>query len=326
MKITVIGTINHDHVFLPGEEKERNSFGGILYNSIRLAVLFGEQADIYPVSRIGRNHRDTIRRILSDYPGIQPDGLLDSPLGTNEAYLYFTDSKHRSERIIFHADPLTQDDLEPFLDSDFIHFNFISGRELSKDAFAALARRTEAALSMDIHNLIANFELDGIPCQRILTDWRDWVAPLEFVQMNETEASFLSSDRIMTEVEDLTPIGKQLVEAGPSSALITLGRDGAIVTYRRNDGIYTSHIPGTSHPPVNTTGCGDAFSSGYRFALHEGLGPLRATLFANTVAGINATTEGIGNSYPLDRYRREMQDEYGDLLKRIESGWCGDRI
>ncbi len=326
MKISVIGTINYDHIFLPDEPEERTSFGGILYNSIRLAVLFGDRAEIYPVSRIGRNHRDPIAQMLSDYPSIRLDGLLDSPLGTNEAYLYFTDSKNRSERIILHAEPLAQDDIEPFLDSDFIHFNFISGKEVNKETFHILARQTEADLSMDIHNLIGNFELDGIPSKRVFTDWPEWVAPLEFVQMNETEASFLVGDEVFTDAERLIPIGVNLVEAGPRSALITLGKDGAIVVYRRDDSTFAAYVPGTSHQPVNTTGCGDAFSSGYRFALCEGLDPLRATLFANTVAGMNAATEGIGESRPVEDYWREMRDEYGELLARIESGWCGDGV
>jgi sugar/nucleoside kinase (ribokinase family) len=326
MKVTIIGTINEDHVFLPGQEEERISFGGILYNTIRMAVLFGDRATIYPVTRIGREHFEPIAGILAPYPQVRLEGLLESPLGTNESYLYFTDSKNRDERIILHAEPLSLAEMEPFLDSDIIHYNSISGREMDKETFEALAKRTHALLSMDIHNRISNFEPDGVPYFRRFTEWREWVLHLEMVQMNETEASFLGGDRILSNIADLVPIGVDLVRAGPSQALITLGRDGALLVYRRSDRIYSLHVPATSHPPVNTTGCGDAFSSGYLFAFKNGLDPPYSTLFASTVAGVKAATDGLGDSFPGERYWDEMQREYAHLIARIQSGWGGEQV
>ena len=326
LKITIVGTINEDHIFLPGQEEERVSFGGILYNTIRMAILFGDEATIYPVSRVGREHFQSITDILAPYPQVSPDGLLESPLGTNESYLYFTDSKNRDERIILHAEPLSLTDLEPFLDSDIIHYNSISGQELDKETFWALVKRTDALLSMDIHNRIANFGLDGVPTYQPFTEWHEWVEHLEMVQMNETEASFLVGNKIFLNIEDLVPIGVDLVRAGPSQALITLGGDGALLVYRKSDGIYAFHVPATSHLPVNTTGCGDAFSSGYLFALEKGLDPPGATLFANTVAGVNAATDGLGDGFVGERYWDEMRRQYADLITRIESGSRGERV
>lgn len=116
-------------------------------------------------------------------------------------------------------------------------------------------------------------------------------------------------DVVVASADDLRPAGftggasalaRQLVGAGPHTALLTRGSDGA-------RGCSTADAPwgaedvdhgGFAVDVVDTTGAGDAFTAGAITALSEGRALADALRFANAVGAASTTAEGAMAALP----------------------------
>jgi ribokinase len=80
-----------------------------------------------------------------------------------------------------------------------------------------------------------------------------------------------------------------LLERGPLTVAITLGRDGCLVA--TSDG-ESERIEGLPVEPRDTTGAGDCFAGAFLFALCRQRGPIEAGRLANTMAALSTTELG----------------------------------
>ena len=117
---------------------------------------------------------------------------------------------------------------------------------------------------------------------------------------NETELRIL----LGRPPEDPTPTPKlaaHLHARGIRNVIVTMGEKGALVL---SSGTVTE-IPGLSVEVVDTTGAGDAFSSGLAVALIEGKDLIDAVKFANCAGALACTKLGVIPALP----KRAMVDE-----------------
>jgi ribokinase len=113
--------------------------------------------------------------------------------------------------------------------------------------------------------------------------------------VNEHEAAFLLG---VPEVPSGPPENhaRRLLDAGPHSAVVTLGRRGAALA----DAAGASYVPAPAKKVVDTTGAGDAFVGALAVALARG-DDLRAAVRAGTRVGSAAVTRfGAQVSRPED--------------------------
>jgi ribokinase len=106
---------------------------------------------------------------------------------------------------------------------------------------------------------------------------------------NQTEATALLAKRQAmgrmrrTKPVDVRQLGEELLERGPATVVMKMGRKGALVL----NGSDIEHVKGRKVTVVDTTAAGDAFNGALAVALAEGMEMGRAVRFANA-AGAKA--------------------------------------
>jgi ribokinase len=101
---------------------------------------------------------------------------------------------------------------------------------------------------------------------------------------------------------------KPLHEAGVDTVIMTLGKEGALVTSREGD----TRVPGFIVKSVDTTAAGDTFAGAIGCALAEGQSIEEAVRFANAAGALACTKQGAQISMPT-------RAEVNDLLQNGET-------
>ncbi len=120
---------------------------------------------------------------------------------------------------------------------------------------------------------------------------------LDYFVPNESEAETITG-RPVRSVEDVKQCAEQLVAAGISRVIITLGANGSLLAGR--DG--SAHVPPFSVHSIDSTGAGDAFIGSFAVFLAEGVPEQEAVRRANLYAGLSTTGVGTQKSF-FDRAR-----------------------
>lgn len=300
MRIAVLGTINRDTILLPdGEKKE--SYGGLLYSIVPLALLAEEGTTVLPVVNLGRDVEAPVKAILSHYPQISLKGIQLVPEKNNHAFLRYRQEGEREEVLEGGVPPLTFEQIAPFLDVDFLLINFISGRDLSLETLQLVRAHTMATVYMDIHSLSLGIDQKGRRFWRQIHHWGEWMSQADVIQMNQEEARLLSASQVRLE-EEVLPFGREVMEAGPSVLLITLGPEGSLLITGSGKNARLQRF--SSHPPPtvkDTTGCGDVFLAAFVVEHARSGDPQKASRFANLAAGAKCSLSGIED---LDALRK----------------------
>ncbi len=111
---------------------------------------------------------------------------------------------------------------------------------------------------------------------------------VDYITPNETELRMLAG----LAPDDPRPtleLAQQLQASGVKNVIVTLGEKGALML---SDGTMTE-VPGVAVDVVDSTGAGDAFSSGLAVALTEGKHLIEAVRFANCAGALACTKLGV---------------------------------
>jgi ribokinase len=122
---------------------------------------------------------------------------------------------------------------------------------------------------------------------------RKLLEKLDPLVVNEHEAAFLLRERVEG-VEGALSAAPELLELGPRSAVITLGREGAVFS----DGESTNHLPAPKVDAVDTTGAGDAFVGALAAKLAQELPLNDAVAYAVRAGAAAVTRKGAQGALP----------------------------
>jgi len=118
----------------------------------------------------------------------------------------------------------------------------------------------------------------------------DWIGPafphLDYLLPNDEQVLALAG------AEDLEAGCRALTERGIGCVAATAGADGAIVVARDGE---TERVPAFAIEPVDTTGCGDAFSAGFLRGLSLGRDRRQAAILGCAAAALVAG--GLGSDH-----------------------------
>jgi sugar/nucleoside kinase (ribokinase family) len=111
--------------------------------------------------------------------------------------------------------------------------------------------------------------------------------------MAYTDYLLPNEDQVLgfTGAADLADGCRQLLDAGAGLLAVTCGADGALIVSREG----TQQVPAFAIDVVDTTGCGDAFSAGFVYAISIGREPRDAAVLGNAVAALVAG--GLGSDH-----------------------------
>jgi fructokinase len=190
--------------------------------------------------------------------------------------------------------PGTVDD-DDLAEYDWVHVDVLSmDTEPSRDAVIDLAERARMTDS------VVSFDPNSRP--------ERWG---EFSYVEAAKQGFRLADVVKATPEDLREAGiegdapelaRTLCEFGPHTALVTLGDEGSYA-YATADAPWVDEETEVTHEgyavdAVDTTGAGDAFTSGAIAALSAGESLEEALAFGNAVAATTTTAAGAMTALP----------------------------
>ena len=299
MKIAIIGIINHDTITMANGQ-ELQDLGGILYNTAVLANLVEDTVSIIPISKIGADCRDMMRRIIDPYDNVDSSGIVTAPEGTSRNTIRYDENMEKVEQLTNHIAPIPFAQIEPYLDSDAFLINFITGDDINREVLREIRSRSLGLVYLDVHNLCLGIDDEGYRFHRPPEQWEEWMRLVDVVQMNEVEARLLSGKDMVTD-DEFVEIGNDILGMGPSIFIATRGRFGSVTVYNVS-GTRRSLVcpPDPVDEVIDTTGCGDAFSVGFLTDYLVTRDPISATRLASWTAGVNCTLAGLSE---VDQFR-----------------------
>jgi sugar/nucleoside kinase (ribokinase family) len=325
-QVSIVGTINRDRIILP-DGAVHEDLGGILYNVLSLAPFAGDEVAIRPVARVGREERERIGALLQAHPSVDPSHLLWAEEGTNETVLRYVTPDQRKETLVERIAPLTWREIARAAEADLLLANLIWGKELTPALLSRLSASCRGPAVLDIQSLTLTFHEGPGRAQKTVPDWPDWVRSVHTLKGNEEEVRWFLGERGEPLPGRLAEGAARVLDQGARVLLVTRGTDGFTFFTREEGVLREASFPaasGLAGETRDTTGCGDAFSSGYLLGLLRDESPLEAALLGNALAGLVSRSSGLvalGNlAHPV-----EVRDAaYGAERSRIRAGWKGD--
>jgi len=270
-----------------GETILGNSFalgpGGKGSNQAVAAARAG--GDVHFVSKLGKDvFADMAFSIWKD-AGVTPAVAQPEGTSTGAAYIFVEEATGNNAIIICPgaAGTISPADVEDARDVIGSASVFIT--QLEQPINAAL-RALELAKAGGATTI-----LNPAPAAELPKD----IYPLcDIVTPNESEAEALTGIAV-TDVASAEAAARVFLSKGVSTAVITLGENGALLCSDAE----VVHVPALSAGPVvETTGAGDAFNGGFAVALSEGRSLADAVRLGAATAGLSVTRPGTAPSMP----------------------------
>lgn len=298
MNLGVTGTAVIDTIDTADGKRTRD-MGGIYYAVHTLSALLPTDARLYPVTVVGADAIETVRRDWSALPGVELAGIVQVAAFNNRVHIEYRDDGGRDETQTGRLPPLSPEDLAPWpARLDAWLWNLVSGTEVDRSTFDALKRSFEGPLYLDLHSLCLELPSDRPRTMRRPEDWEAWVTGVTWLQLNATEAALLwTGETEALDRESMAELAAHIHGLGVRGVLVTYGADGAAWYGEGGDVV---ECPGRSVAAVDPTGCGDVFGAAW-FALHCGCGRLPGQALEGAVAAATtaATVRGTRQLYSM---------------------------
>jgi len=291
-KVAVIGTINRDSLIFPNGERQE-SFGGALYSLSALSALGGRWMEIYPICNVGYDVHPRVVGMLSQYGNVRLMGIRKVNRKNNHVVLKIDENNERQEVLQNRVPVLGFDQIRPFLDCDAVLVNFTSGFDVGLETLRRIREGTDRLIFLDVHSLTLGVRKNGRRFLRTPRRWEEHVKQVDMVQCNFAELSLLAGRQIHSS-EELREFGRHILHLGPTTLLVTMGQDGAVMMQKQGRGCRFASRAGIKVSDFrDATGCGDVFSAGFLSCyLRTGIRE-RSLDFANRVAAEKCKVSGV---------------------------------
>src|SRR5712692_3015856 len=283
-RLGVLGSMVWDTIY--GRDPAQpavEEWGGIAYALAGLDATLGEDWQILPIIKVGRDLAAQANTFLGTLRHLTPGTrFVEVPEPNNRVTLRYETSERRCEQMRGGVPSWTWPELGPLVaDLDALYVNFISGFELTLETARLLRAGFPAPrlLYADLHSLFLGKEPDGTRVLQPLPQASAWFGCFDHIQLNEAEMRQLGDDPLAVAVGAM--------DQGCAALCVTLGIRGAVYfeqildakTQRRVGPIRTARIAApvavgggvlSDRGAGDPTGCGDVFGATVSAQLLQG--------------------------------------------------------
>lgn len=309
MDVVGIGTPYYDMVInvskmpgLDGAAGANEAFyqgGGKVATAMAAAARLGRSAGM--MAKVGENHRGQF--IINDfrYNGVDTSAIIVDAPGTSSPFcLSLSEEKHKT-RIFIGKEGTAGELLPEEIDYAYLgrakYLHLENGRPASTAA-ALFAREHGIVTVMDADNYQEGI-VKLLPCLDV----------------------FIASEFFYRDMFGDLPYEegcRKLLEAGPATAIVTLGSRGS-VGMTAQDGFFRTES--FQVPVRDTTGAGDVFHGAYIVGLLEGMEAPECARFASAVSAIKCTCfggrTGIPNRETVRRFLETGEIDQTEAQRRL---------
>lgn len=283
-----------DEIFYHNGEKV-SAPGGISYNLATLLAIMKE-GKIIPVCETGFDMVDRFEKYFGKHDIVDRSAIKETSLPNVVNRLVYDSDGSREEWNSRIPDHLSLDDIAE--DVDAILINFISGDDLTVEDIRKFRERSDCPALCDYHSLALGRDGEGKRFFRKHQDWELYLAQMDIVQMNIAELATISGVEGLS-FGNIIAVCGLIHNLGPEICIITLGRNGLVLSMERGNGVY--HIPPvTVSDEVDPTGCGDTLAAVFLHSYLISGDPLQSAVSGNRYAAAKATFSGLDGYKEID--------------------------
>lgn len=309
MDVVGIGTPYYDMVInvskmpgLDGAAGAKEAFyqgGGKVATAMAAAARLGRSAGM--MAKVGENHRGQF--IINDfrYNGVDTSAIIVDAPGTSSPFCLSLSEEEHKTRIFIGKEGTAGELLPEEIDYEYLgkakYLHLENGRPASAAA-ALFAREHGIVTVMDADNYQEGI-VKLLPCLDV----------------------FIASEFFYRDMFGDLPYEegcRKLLEAGPSTAIVTLGSRGS-VGMTAQDGFFRTES--FQVPVRDTTGAGDVFHGAYIVGLLEGMDAPECARFASAVSAIKCTCfggrTGIPNRDTVQRFLETGEIDRTEAQRRL---------
>ena len=309
MDVVGIGTPYYDMVInvskmpgLDGAAGANEAFyqgGGKVATAMAAAARLGRSAGM--MAKVGENHRGQF--IINDfrYNGVDTSAIIVDAPGTSSPFCLSLSEEEHKTRIFIGKEGTAGELLPEEIDYEYLgkakYLHLENGRPASAAA-ALFAREHGIVTVMDADNYQEGI-VKLLPCLDV----------------------FIASEFFYRDMFGNLPYEegcRKLLEAGPSTAIVTLGSRGS-VGMTAQDGFFRTES--FQVPVRDTTGAGDVFHGAYIVGLLEGMVAPECARFASAVSAIKCTCfggrTGIPNRETVQRFLETGEIDRTEAQRRL---------
>lgn len=309
MDVVGIGTPYYDMVInvskmpgLDGATGANEAFyqgGGKVATAMAAAARLGRSAGM--IAKVGENHRGQF--IINDfrYNGVDTSAIIVDAPGTSSPFCLSLSEEEHKTRIFIGKEGTAGELLPEEIDYEYLgsakYLHLENGRPASAAA-ALFAREHGIVTVMDADNYQEGI-VKLLPCLDV----------------------FIASEFFYRDMFGDLPYEegcRKLLEAGPSTAIVTLGSRGS-VGMTAQDGFFRTES--FQVPVKDTTGAGDVFHGAYIVGLLEGMNAPECARFASAVSAIKCTCfggrTGIPNRETVQRFLETGEIDQTQAQQRL---------
>ena len=309
MDVVGLGTPYYDMVInvskmpgLDGAAGANEAFyqgGGKVATAMAAAARLGRSAGM--MAKVGENHRGQF--IINDfrYNGVDTSAIIVDAPGTSSPFCLSLSEEEHKTRIFIGKEGTAGELLPEEIDYEYLgkakYLHLENGRPASAAA-ALFAREHGIVTVMDADNYQEGI-VKLLPCLDV----------------------FIASEFFYRDMFGDLPYEegcRKLLEAGPSTAIVTLGSRGS-VGMTAQDGFFRTES--FQVPVRDTTGAGDVFHGAYIVGLLEGMDAPECARFASAVSAIKCTCfggrTGIPNRDTVQRFLETGEIDRTEAQRRL---------